>query len=298
MAEILNRQGLEYTGKLQPKPGERGIKGQILYPYLPNPELVEAVNLAIYLERPLLLKGEPGCGKTQLGSALAYELGLPFETWYVKSTSRAQDGLYNYDAVGRLRDAQLASSGRLTPEQLIGVSVVTPTILVSTNILGVLRPNLSTSLPNSDCLQSRGDICIGENSLRVSMVQQRLQQLGFFRGYITGYFGAATRDAVLQFQRDYQLNPKGIVDFQTWQALNNNNNPPIGNNPENRYVVVVPITDRDTLNRVRKFIPTAFSAQSRLGDYVNAGTYRERADAENISRKLRNQGLDARVEYF
>ena len=70
------------------------------------------VNLAIYLERPLLLKGEPGCGKTQLAAAIAYELGLPFEAWYVKSTSRALDGLYTYDAVGRLRDAQLIASGR------------------------------------------------------------------------------------------------------------------------------------------------------------------------------------------
>jgi MoxR-like ATPase len=85
---------------------------------LPNPELVEAVNLAIYLKRPLLLKGEPGCGKTRLAQAVAYELNLPFEAWYVKSTGRARDGLYTYDAVGRLRDAQLAAAKRLTPEQI------------------------------------------------------------------------------------------------------------------------------------------------------------------------------------
>ncbi|NJL10540.1 MAG: peptidoglycan-binding protein [Calothrix sp. SM1_7_51] len=155
--------------------------------------------------------------------------------------------------------------------------------------------------PDGDinCSQNRADlICLGERSQRVETVQQRLQQLGFFRGEITGYFGTATRDAVLQFQRYYQLNPTGAVDFQTWQALNSNN-PPTGQNPsENRYVVVVPISDRDTLNRVRQFVPTAFSAQSRLGDYVNAGQYRERTEAENLSRQLRSQGLDARVEYF
>jgi MoxR-like ATPase len=118
MDETLNAQLLEYTGTKQPQIGELGHHGQLLSPYLPSPELVEAVNLAIYLERPLLLKGEPGCGKTQLAAAVAYELELPFEAWYVKSTSRALDGLYTYDAVGRLRDAQLAMSGRLSEEQL------------------------------------------------------------------------------------------------------------------------------------------------------------------------------------
>ena len=118
MAEALNGQ-LEYTGTKQPQPGESDPKtGQLLYPYLPHPELVEAVNLAIFLERPLLLKGEPGCGKTRLAHAVAYELGLPFEAWYVKSTSRARDGLYTYDSVGRLRDAQLAANPRVQQQNL------------------------------------------------------------------------------------------------------------------------------------------------------------------------------------
>ena len=100
-----------YTGKVQPQTNEQDAQtGQLLYPYLPSPKLVEVVNLAIALERPLLLKGEPGCGKTKLARAVAYELGWNYEAWYVKSTSRAKDGLYTYDAVGRLRDAQLANS--------------------------------------------------------------------------------------------------------------------------------------------------------------------------------------------
>ncbi len=82
-------------------------------PYIPSPELVNAVNLTIFLEkRPLLLKGEPGCGKTRLAEAVAYELGLPLVTWYIKSTSRARDGLYTYDAVKRLHDAQLVRMGK------------------------------------------------------------------------------------------------------------------------------------------------------------------------------------------
>ncbi len=76
-------------------------------PYLPDRKLVEAVNLAIALGRPLLLQGEPGCGKTRLAYAVAYALSLPLEESYIKSTSRAQDLLYTYDAVNRLYDAQL-----------------------------------------------------------------------------------------------------------------------------------------------------------------------------------------------
>lgn len=123
MVEILNNKMLKYTGKIQPQPGEiDSDSGQVFYPYLPNEELIDVVNLAIYLERPLLLKGEPGCGKTKLARAVAYELKLPFETWYVKSTSRAQDGLYIYDAVGRLRDAQLAASQINRQEDILRIS--------------------------------------------------------------------------------------------------------------------------------------------------------------------------------
>jgi MoxR-like ATPase len=118
MAETLIHNQLEYTGKVQPKSGEPDKTGQHLYPYLPQKELVEAVNVSIQLERPLLIKGEPGCGKTRLARAVAYELGLPYEAWYVKSTSRARDGLYTYDAVGRLRDAQLAATGRIKDKDL------------------------------------------------------------------------------------------------------------------------------------------------------------------------------------
>lgn len=94
-------QGLEFSlEELQ----EAGVE-----PYLPGDELKQAVNLALLLEkRPLLLKGEPGSGKTRLAEAVAYELKRNFYPWYIKSTSQAKDGLYFYDAVKRLQDAQMA----------------------------------------------------------------------------------------------------------------------------------------------------------------------------------------------
>lgn len=79
-------------------------------PYIAANDLVKVVNLAIALGRPLLLQGDPGCGKTRLAYAVAYALGLPLETAFIKSTSRAQDLLYRYDAVSRLYDAQLGAN--------------------------------------------------------------------------------------------------------------------------------------------------------------------------------------------
>lgn len=75
-------------------------------PYVVSEPLKKAVNLAIYLRRPLLLEGDAGCGKTRLASAVAYELGLPLYRWDIRSTTKAQDGLYEYDAILRLHDVQ------------------------------------------------------------------------------------------------------------------------------------------------------------------------------------------------
>src|SRR5262249_564067 len=68
-------------------------------PYIAAPALVQAVNLALFLRRPLLLEGEAGCGKTSLARAVAWTLGLPYYPWAVRSTSRAQEGLYTFDAI-------------------------------------------------------------------------------------------------------------------------------------------------------------------------------------------------------
>jgi MoxR-like ATPase len=75
--------------------------------YVATDDLTIAVNAAVALQRPLLVKGEPGTGKTELARQVAAALGLPLIEWHVKSTTKAQQGLYEYDAVSRLRDSQL-----------------------------------------------------------------------------------------------------------------------------------------------------------------------------------------------
>src|SRR5437762_13810471 len=75
--------------------------------YVSTEDLTLAVNAAITLQRPLLVKGEPGTGKTMLAVEVANSLGVPLLEWHIKSTTKAQQGLYEYDAVSRLRDSQL-----------------------------------------------------------------------------------------------------------------------------------------------------------------------------------------------
>ena len=75
--------------------------------YVATDDLRMAVNAAVTLERPLLIKGEPGTGKTMLAEEVAGSLGMRLIQWHIKSTTKAQQGLYEYDAVSRLRDSQL-----------------------------------------------------------------------------------------------------------------------------------------------------------------------------------------------
>ena len=141
MADNVTDIDYTYTGAdcyQPPSTGLRDAQGREYFPYLPEPGLKKALNLAIALKRPLLLEGEPGCGKTRVATALAYELSCKqlgsqkqpksdhpadwwnFYIWNVTSTSRAQDGLYTFDAVGRLRDAQLMGTDPERLQQFLG----------------------------------------------------------------------------------------------------------------------------------------------------------------------------------
>lgn len=112
MASLQNRKQrsrYHFTGDAKQRPKEAHEDSpQTMEPYVvDDPELKQAIDLAMYLRRPLLLEGEAGCGKTQLAKAIAYELGLPFYRWDIRSTSLAKEGLYEYDALLRLHDVQM-----------------------------------------------------------------------------------------------------------------------------------------------------------------------------------------------
>jgi MoxR-like ATPase len=115
---------LTYTGEVQPQPDNKTkdyknfapLIADRVYPYDPEPELIEAVNVALDLKMPLLLEGEPGCGKSRLAHALVYEFNkgnpkttttIKYHEWIVQSTSKAEDSLYQYDYIGRLQAAQV-----------------------------------------------------------------------------------------------------------------------------------------------------------------------------------------------
>jgi MoxR-like ATPase len=100
-ANLTRASGSTITG------GERRMRFEGSKNYVATDDLRVAVNAAIALERPLLIKGEPGTGKTVLAVEVAKALGLPLLEWHIKSTTKATQGLYEYDAVTRLRDSQL-----------------------------------------------------------------------------------------------------------------------------------------------------------------------------------------------
>jgi MoxR-like ATPase len=103
VATSLRESGKDFAGEVKEDPMRfEGTAG-----YVATEDLKTAVNAAIVLERPLLVKGEPGTGKTVLAREIAGAIGAPIIEWHIKSTTKAQQGLYEYDAVARLRDSQL-----------------------------------------------------------------------------------------------------------------------------------------------------------------------------------------------
>lgn len=134
----------------------------------------------------------------------------------------------------------------------------------------------------------------GDRGPEVTRLQERLQAQGFDPGLIDGIYGSQTENAVRQFQQANRLFPDGIADSATLAALR------IGGSQQNPYVVVVPVSNDNTLSAVRAVpgFENADLASSRQGSYVNAGSFPSRASAESRSYLLRARGFDARVAYF
>jgi peptidoglycan hydrolase-like protein with peptidoglycan-binding domain len=132
----------------------------------------------------------------------------------------------------------------------------------------------------------------GNSGPEVRRLQESLRSQGFNPGPIDGEFGLQTEQAVRRFQRANGLMVDGVAGRETLTALG------IGSgSPGNSYVVVVPIRGDDTLSEVRRYIPRATPKNSKRGEYVDAGAFNNRNEAESLSFQLRSRGLDARVAY-
>lgn len=221
---------------------------------------------------------------------------------YLKANSTGNFGPLTRDALIRFqRDYRLSTDGIADAQALAAVREVYQNQYAN-------QPTTNYYAANTPTTQPRNYLTVGDSGENVRALQERLLQIGFYNANPDGYFGETTRSYVYAFQQYARLNPTGVVDPQTWQALGLNTSPIVSSANDNsyvansvttnRYVVVVPIHNSDTLNRVRQYLPNSVVEKSGRGDYVNAGAFSDRAPAENLSKQLRSYGFDARVEYF
>ncbi|MBE9104883.1 peptidoglycan-binding protein [Nostoc cf. edaphicum LEGE 07299] len=257
-----------------------------------------------------LMGSSPTSGRSSLSSQQVRELQVRLR----------QLGYLNADATGNVgpmtREAVIAfqRNNGLPVDGIANAQVLDSVRRVSTG--GIQQP-------------SRNYLTVGDRGENVRVVQERLAQLGFSNANPDGLFNDYTRQSVVAFQQYSRINSTGNVDWQTWEALglngstggnytqNNdyvladtnryalppandyvvpvtNGNTLVANNP---YRVIIPISSNDTLSKVQQYIPSAVAEESNLGDYVNAGAFSDRAQAETLTKKLRSLGLDARVKY-
>ncbi|MEH2204470.1 MAG: peptidoglycan-binding protein [Nostoc sp.] len=258
-----------------------------------------------------LMGSSPTPGRSSLSTQQVKELQVRLR----------QLGYLNADATGNVgpmtREAVIAfqRNNGLPVDGIANAQVLDSVRRVSTG--GIQQPG-------------RNYLTVGDRGENVRVVQARLAQLGFFsNANPDGLFNDYTRQSVIAFQQYSRINSSGNVDWQTWEALglngsmggnyteNNdyvladtnryalppandyvvpvtNGNTLVANNP---YRVIIPISSNDTLSKVQQYIPSAVAEQSNLGDYVNAGAFSDRAQAETLTKKLRSLGLDARVKY-
>lgn len=167
---------------------------------------------------------------------------------------------------------------------------------------------LGNSSPGSGSAQFGDQLQLGDRGPGVQELQTQLQARGYYYGAIDGVFGPDTQSAVLQLQRDRGLPQTGVADAEVYAVLGvsvpptplPNPDPRSPSIPQNsrRYNVIVPFRDRADFDRIRFVLPDAIPRQSRLGNYVNAGSYLTPEQAERRAGVLRSRGLqDARVVF-
>ena len=188
------------------------------------------------------------------------------------------------------------------------------------------RQPVAAATPSSLIALSRNELSLGETNTDVGYLQDALRSAGYFNGNSTQYYGSITRQSVIDFQRSRGLNVTGVADAMTLDSLglrpgtvaqslqapqpwntggfttadsrtNVQSLPSRPASPNFRYVVVVPKQSERTLYQVRRVIGGAQSFSSGKGDYIAAGTYSNRTNAEKRSNYLRSAGFDARVDY-
>ncbi|MBW4645479.1 MAG: peptidoglycan-binding protein [Goleter apudmare HA4340-LM2] len=213
---------------------------------------------------------------------------------YLRANSTGYFGPLTKDALIRFqRDYRLSANGIADAQALAAVQQVSQNQYANQPAANYF----ATNIPPAN-QAARNYLTVGDSGENVKAVQERLLQIGFFNTNPDGYFGESTKSYVYAFQQYARLNPTGNVDPQTWQALGLNTSPISNSANTNRYVVIVPIHNPDTLNKVRQYLPNSVVEKSGLGDYVKAGAFGDRSLAENFSKQLRSYGFDARVEYF
>jgi peptidoglycan hydrolase-like protein with peptidoglycan-binding domain len=144
--------------------------------------------------------------------------------------------------------------------------------------------------PGSETVVNQPALRVGSSGLRVEELQNRLKAMGYFDGPVTGYYGSITQDAVMRYQRARGLSATGVADSNTLNLM-------AQSKASRRFVVVVPRESKRTLDQVRAVVPNAMPEKSRLGEFVNAGSFFDRETADRQSAFLRGRGLDARVAY-
>ena len=136
----------------------------------------------------------------------------------------------------------------------------------------------------------------GARGRDVEQLQQALRDNGFNPGPINGIYGEETENAVMEFQSFHNFHVDGVAGNETLKALGLMGN--VTSQATSDYVVVIPMTHRDTLAQVRQILLNASEINSQRGTFVNAGIFANRDTAENMSNCLRSHGFDARVAYF